>query len=92
MINSFVSPLSRSRPLKPVKRLAARLLVEGRTMTCVARVIGVHRYTISRWQADPGFQEEVRRQVEGAALRLSPSPGAAPRRQNQKELPRGRTP
>jgi hypothetical protein len=35
----------------------------------VAGELGVHRYTVSRWQSDPRFQAELRRQTERAALR-----------------------
>ena len=57
------------RPLKPIQLSAARLLLDGKSVTDVAAELEVHRYTVSRWQSDPRFQAELRRQVERAALR-----------------------
>jgi hypothetical protein len=57
------------RPLKAIQLSAARLLLDGKSVTEVAAELEVHRYTISRWQSDPRFQAELRRQVERAALR-----------------------
>ena len=57
------------KPLKAVQMAAARLLLQGRSLTEAAEELNVHRYTISRWQSDPRFQMELRRQTERAALR-----------------------
>jgi hypothetical protein len=62
------SPADR-RPLKAAQLSAARLLLDGKSISAVAAELEVHRYTISRWQSDPRFQAELRRQVERAALR-----------------------
>ena len=48
---------------------AARLLLAGRSVVAVAAELGVHPYTVSRWKRDPGFQAELRRQVDGATGR-----------------------
>src|SRR5688572_1791390 len=37
------------RPLKPVQLTAARLLLQGQSVTAVASTLGVHRYTVARW-------------------------------------------
>ena len=63
------TPRGNPRPLKAIQLTAARLLLEGKATGEVARELGVHRWTVSRWQADPRFQGELRRQVERAALR-----------------------
>ena len=57
------------KPLKAIQMAAARLLLQGRTLTEAAEELNVHRYTISRWQSDPQFQLELRRQTERAAQR-----------------------
>jgi hypothetical protein len=55
------SPLP-ARPLNPNQISAARMLLEGCSITDAAAALGVHRYTITRWKADPRFQSELRRQ------------------------------
>ena len=57
------------KPLKAIQLTAARLLLEGKATGEVAKELGVHRWTVSRWQTDPRFQAELRRQVERAAQR-----------------------
>ena len=64
------------RALKAIQLTAARLLLQGRSVTEVARELEVHRYTISRWQSDPRFQAELRRQLERDALRHAAQHGA----------------
>jgi hypothetical protein len=60
------NPTSVKRPLKPKHLTADRLLLAGRRITDVAAAVRVHRYTVSRWQADPAFQAELRRQTAAA--------------------------
>ena len=81
------NPTSVGRQLKPKQLTAARLLLAGRQITEVAAALGVHRYTISRWQSDPLFQAELRRQTAASTAAPAGSPvatlratdGAAPR-------------
>ena len=62
-------PAHNLKPLKAIQMAAARLLLQGRSLTEAAEELNVHRYTISRWQSDPQFQMELRRQTERAAQR-----------------------
>ena len=78
-------PAGRTNPrraftrLKPKQLSAARLLLAGRSITDVATALGVHRYTVTRWQSDPLFQAELRRQTADTAARGAVTTGAAPR-------------
>ena len=65
------TPRPNPRPLKAIQLTAARLLLEGKATGEVAKELGVHRWTVSRWQTDPRFQGELRRQVERAAVRCA---------------------
>jgi hypothetical protein len=58
-----------ARPLNPNQISAARMLLEGRSITDTAIALGVNRYTITRWKADPRFQSELRRQVSVTTAR-----------------------
>lgn len=78
---------STDRPLKPKQLTAARLLLAGGAVGEVASALRVHRYTVTRWQSDPRFQAELRRQNGAAAVRLQSQAGAAPRN----GAPRGAT-
>lgn len=78
---------STDRPLKPKQLTAARLLLAGGAVGEVASALRVHRYTVTRWQSDPRFQAELRRQNGAAAVRLQSEAGAAPRN----GAPRGAT-
>jgi hypothetical protein len=57
------------RPLNPNQISAARLLLAGTSVTETADAIGVNRYTITRWKADPRFQNELRRQASATEAR-----------------------
>lgn len=48
------------RELRPRQVLAARMLIEGRLGKDVAAAIGVSPETVSRWKAQPEFQEFTR--------------------------------
>jgi hypothetical protein len=78
-------PAGRTNPrrtpqrLKPKQLSGARLLLAGRSITQVAAALGVHRYTVTRWQSDPQFQAELRRQTADAAAQGGVAAGAAPR-------------
>jgi len=43
--------------IRSVHRAAARLLIAGYESACVARLIGVGRSQLTKWVADPSFQE-----------------------------------
>jgi hypothetical protein len=69
-----------SRALNPNQISAARMLLEGCSVTDTAAALGVNRYTITRWKADPRFQNELRRQVSVTTARHeNQSARAAPR-------------
>jgi hypothetical protein len=51
------------RPLAPKQLTAARLLLEGRSVSETAGMLRVHPYTVSRWKRNPRFQDELQRQV-----------------------------
>lgn len=55
----------------PLKIRAVRLLLAGRRVGEVASALGVCRHTVSRWQKQPAFQAEARRQM-AAAVPLAP--------------------
>lgn len=68
------------KPLKAKQLTAARLLLAGGAVGEVASALRVHRYTVTRWQSDPRFQAELRRQNRAIAARLQAEVGgAAPR-------------
>lgn len=48
-----------SRPLKPIQRTAARLLLLGHPTSVVAQTLRIHPYTLSRWKRNPHFQSEI---------------------------------
>lgn len=79
--------LATGRPLKPKQLTAARLLLAGGAVGEVASALRVHRYTVTRWQSDPRFQAELRRQNGAAAARPQSEAGPAPRN----GAPRGAT-
>jgi hypothetical protein len=78
-----------SRPLKPIQLTGARLLLEGKPIGAIAAELGVHRYTVTRWIADPRFQAELRRQVDRAALRNAAQRGATVSQSNRQNEPEG---
>jgi hypothetical protein len=62
--------------ITPLKIRAVRLLLAGGRVGQVASALGVSRHTVSRWQKEPAFQAEARRQVD-AAVPLAPRRAAA---------------
>jgi hypothetical protein len=56
------------------------MLLAGSSVIETASALGINRYTITRWKADPRFQAELRRQTSVMAARHEAQPGrAAPR-------------
>ena len=69
--------LARSKPpvhelseLTTRQRAAARVLVQGRTSSDVAKRIGTIRQTINRWKKLPAFAEELQRMHELLVLNM----------------------
>lgn len=68
------------KPLKAKQLTASRLLLAGGAVGEVASALRIHRYTVTRWQSDPRFQAELRRQNRAIAARVQAEVGgAAPR-------------
>src|SRR5688500_14441868 len=62
--HAFDKTNPRQPRVPPRQMAAARLLLAGRRVMEVAAELGVHRYTVSRWKRQPGFEAEVRRQLD----------------------------
>lgn len=62
--------ISHRKQLNPQQLWALRLLLEGRSASEVARIIGVRRETVSRWKSNAIFQTALEDYMTGIRTQL----------------------